>query len=457
MTKTVYITAKGVAWLVILGITTGCLGCLGYYFFPLSIDYVEHSSASPSADEDFQDDQLADIKRPPFDPGLVDSRPLKDYNNWQINDSAAVLRLDVPPIKPDEEKTLLTLHPSYRAALDSPHPDVPVLPSVNLLDGKAKQFDDGLYAALDQAYYRGLNEHLVSHVALVRRLYNQVDKKGPAAAFLAAGLELADVRVDGADQAEKALWLNKFQADELRSKPIGFYTWNSILASCFRFLRFFQQQFSKEDLAVPSALAKALRRDPALLSDYRKAVNFYSRMTNPPQCHSVADIAGSQHLNRDGLEQQPSHDTVALFPPSTSREAELFERLFRNYLPPNVDLMRKLVKRIRSGEVDLTPRPNSGWYDQQVYALETLLLPGKGQEKDKLMLTRAYKKRLVEAFKALITKRLETHARQLEPIPLGCSSASPTPPPITRVIRPRLASNRIPPFSCAQRGLTSSS
>ena len=90
------------------------------------------------------------------------------------------------------------------------------MPSVNLLDGKAKQFDDGLYAALDQAYYRGLNEHLVSHVALVRRLYNQVDKKGPAAAFLAAGLELADVRVDGADQAEKALWLNKFQADELR-------------------------------------------------------------------------------------------------------------------------------------------------------------------------------------------------------------------------------------------------
>ena len=172
-----------------------------------------------------------------------------------------------------------------------------------------------------------------------------------------------------------------------------------------------------------------------MLADQRKAVNFYARLTNPPKCLSVADMAN-----------KPISGPVALFPPSTSPEAELFERLFGGIgIPPNVDLMRELVQAIRSGKVDLTPRPQSGWYDQQVYALETLLLPGRGQEKDKLLLTRAYKKRLVEAFKALMTKRRETHLRQLEPIPLGCCSSMPA-PQSTRVIRPRLRVEPNPTF-----------
>jgi len=48
-----------------------------------------------------------------------------------------------------------------------------------------------------------------------------------------------------------------------------------------------------------------------------------------------------------------------------------------------------------------------------VYALETLLLPEKGPERHKLLLTKAYKKRMLEAFQALVTKRRETHVRQL--------------------------------------------
>src|SRR5262249_16062412 len=100
-------------------------------------------------------------------------------------------------------------------------------------------------------------------------------------------------------------------------------------------------------------------------------------------------------------------------PPSTAREAVLFEKLFPLGLPPGADLMRELIVRIRSGAVDLRPRPDSGWYDHQVYALETLLLPEKGPERDKLLLTRAEKKGMLEAFQALLTKRRETHVRQL--------------------------------------------
>ena len=82
-------------------------------------------------------------------------------------------------------------------------------------------------------------------------------------------------------------------------------------------------------------------------------------------------------------------------------------------LPAGADLMKEMIQAIRQGKVDLAPKPGSGWYDYQIYALETFLLPEKGEENPKLLLTKAYKKRMLEAFKALMTKRRETHVRDL--------------------------------------------
>jgi hypothetical protein len=379
------------------------------------VDY--HPPANQPEDEVLVDDRLDD-KQPRFDPSLVDRRPLGAKGEWLLNASAAVIGLDVPLIKPDIEPELLTLHPSYAGAVKSRPADHSILPSVNLLDGKAKQFDDGLHAALDQAYYRGLEGRLRGHVDLVRRLFDKAGKDSPAAPYLAAGLELADVHVEPADSARKQQWLAAFQANPVLSKPIGVYTWNDTLAACFRFLRFFQQPFEDRDLPAAAALANVLANDSALLADYQKALTFYSRLTNPLHSLSVADLVGHNittpaQLGELAREKNRAKAAVALFPASTSRESVLFEKLFPLGLPPDTNLMRELVRRIRSGEVDLRPQPNSGWYDHQVYALETLLLPEKGEEKNKLLLTRAYKKRMLEAFQALLTKRRETHVRQL--------------------------------------------
>ncbi len=89
---------------------------------------------------------------------------------------------------------------------------------------------------------------------------------------------------------------------------------------------------------------------------------------------------------------------IAVFPSSRSKETELFGRLFPQGLPPGADLMKELIKAIRKGSVDLTPTPSSGWYEYQIYALETFLLPEKGQENPKLLLTKAYKKRMLGGF-----------------------------------------------------------
>ncbi len=399
----------------------------------------------PPVPDDVLADDLLENKAPsPFDPALADRRRLGPDGEWLLNASAAVLRLDVPLVRPDQEPELLTLYPSYAAAAAAVKGNQ-VLPSVNLVDGKAKQFDDGLYAALDRAYYRGLKGRLASHVDVVRRLYEKAGKDSPAAAYLAAGLELAGVSVEPADKAAKDRYLGAFRENEVASKPIGFYTWDETLSACFRFLRFFQQQFGPDDLTVPAALAGVLSGDPALLADYRKALDFYAHLTDPYICLSVADLPAGNPIAQEAFrrrcaEKKVSHETVALFPPSTSRETVLFERLFPGGLPPNADLMRELVRHIRSGEVDLQPRPDSGWYDYQAYALETLLLPGKGQEKDKLLLTRAYKKRMLEAFEALITKRKETHVRQGAMAEVGAA-----PPPLAEV-RPPLRVEPCPTY-----------
>jgi hypothetical protein len=408
------------------------------------IEHTDYKMPDPPAEEFLADDRLEDKKPPAFDPALVDPRPLAVTGEWswgQLNASAAVVRLDVPPIRPDQEPELLVLHPSYAAVKDAEWRGL--LPSVNLIDGKAKQFDDGLYAALDLAYYQGLKNTLLSHVELVKRLYEKTGKASPAAPYLAAGLELAGAHVEPADSGKKEEYLSKFRADETASKPIGFYTWNENLSACFRFLRFFQREFGEDELNVPVALAEALAHDPALLADYQKAVRFYARLTNPLICLSAADLVGPKDAARFAelcKNKKVRHAAVALFPPSTSKETVLFEKLFPLGLPPDVNLMRELVQRIRSGEVDLRPNPKSGWYEYQVHALETLLLPEKGEEKDKLLLTRAYKKRMLEAFQALVTKRRETHVRQL-----GKSAGLAALPPEMK-IKPRLRLEPCPSY-----------
>jgi hypothetical protein len=62
-----------------------------------------------------------------------------------------------------------------------------------------------------------------------------------------------------------------------------------------------------------------------------------------------------------------------------AHESELVKRLFGDRpVPADLDLPSELVKRIRSGEVDLTPRETSGWYDVRTWALETVAAPVRG-------------------------------------------------------------------------------
>jgi len=411
--------------------------------FTYEVERTEYKSP-PENDDPLSDDRLED-KQPAFDAALVDRRPLGKDGAWLLNASAAVIKLDVSLIRPDVDDHLLNLHASYADTRKEYSDAVPILPSVNMLDGKAKQFDDGLYAALDQAYFSGLPDKLTSHVQLIKRMAERAPKDSPASPYLAAGLSLAGVTIEVSDPLRRNRFLTEFRNDEVLSKPIGFYTWNDNLGQLFRFMRFFQHEF-QADLAIPQTLASILAQDKQLSEDYRHAIAFYSRLTNPSLCLSLTDLPSTGPLDPAVLERLArdkhlAHSGVAVFPPKTSKEVVLIEKLFPLGLPPDIELMNELVKRIRSGKVNLRPGGDSGWYDYQVYALESLLLPEKSAEKDKLLLTKSYKKRMLEAFKALITKRRETHVRELG---VGAKTASPGPPP--DALSPRLRVEPIPTY-----------
>jgi hypothetical protein len=418
----------GFALLVVLG--ASALGLMILMNFPVDLplglgnaDTIEITDYARPEDDDslLVDDRLED-KKTHFDPALVDPRPV---GPWYLNASDAVIRLDVPMARPDQDAELLVLHSSYAAAVKGAHGTV--LPSVNMIDGKAKQFDDGLYSSIDQAYYLGHGETMKGRLQTIRRIFEKVTKPSPAADYLSAGLCLSAEPVEASPRG-KAL-ASEFLKQEIWSKPIGFYTWNETLSDCFRVLRFFARPIV--DKTISLEIARVLREDKALRDDYVKAYTFYARLTNPLIGRSPADLI-------DGLPLGPS-DRVSLFPPSTTRETELFGKLFPEALPANTNLMRELITAIRSGKVDLKPGKNSGWYDYQVYALETLLLPERAGEANKLLLTKSYKKRMLEAFQALITKRRETHVRQVE-------AKSEAPPEEPLRVTPRLRVEPNPTF-----------
>ena len=223
----------------------------------------------PDRDRTELADDALDQKNPTFDAALVNSRPLGD---WQLNASAAVIRLDCPMIKPDAEPEMLVLRPSYAAAMKAARQaGLMPLPSANLIDGAVKQFDDGLYAALDVACFRGELGPLPAAPRWVAAVFQRLPPKSPARPFLAAALELAGkpVKLNAAEKAEKNRLLAAFEQDKVASKPIAFYDWTPELTQVWRFYCFLQHEFDAQHLAIPRDIAAVLKGNAELLKPYR--------------------------------------------------------------------------------------------------------------------------------------------------------------------------------------------
>jgi hypothetical protein len=265
---------------------------------------------------------------------------------------------------------------------------------------KAKQFDDGLYAAVELAAQRGAGR-FSGKAALLRSLAATLAAGLPAASAAAAVVHAAcdlgglPVAVPTPLQDAVRTLTADFIRDELASKPLGLYTWTPELTAVFRQDRFLQQPL---EAATAADLARALGGTPRATDIHDACLRLNSRLTNPPARPGL----------RDGAERR------AFLPASRSHEQVLLERLFGDKpIPDHFDLMTELIRRVRAGEISLEPTGQSGWYDYQVWSLEPLVASDRTPEASRLELGERYRRHLEDLFRGALSLARETHVKQL--------------------------------------------
>ena len=290
-----------------------------------------------------------------------------------------------------------------------------------MLAHKAKQFDDGLYAAVEVGLQSGW-KHLIDKRGLLYRLMRELKnaEAGPgrtAAQVIFGGARLGGLDMDPPGRLDAAVTqaVADFLADPRLGKPIGFYTWSDELSRIFRQDRMLQQPLrGAEELA---ALAEEMSRSPELVRVYSSCLALISGLTNPS--------AGGMPNLLDLVDAWNKGDRAALkaeyriWPPSVSPETELVKQLdVMKRTSGNFDIATEMAIRIRDGRLDLSPKDNSGWYAYTLWALEPLVVPDRTPEASRLIMDGEYIKSLEGLFRACLAMSRETHIKQLE-IPLA--------------------------------------
>ena len=421
-------------------------------YAPLDVIGVEETVTEQKSDA-LRDDDIGD-KHPTYDPSYT---ILENFGECsvELNKSGSVTVLSIGKLAGEDAPLDGKLFATRGAALEALG-ERTVIPSMEVVNGALKPFNDGLYAAIELAAEDGSDASPVDKGALLRELLaSLVDRYetgpasdhepvGRAATQLAAAVELGGETPEAptAIAAEATALAERFRANGTDSRPIGLYTWLPELERIFQRDRFLQgNRASGSDIGAFAATALVLDAAPDLADHYRRTLDLYSGLTNPFFDQSPFDLlpyvsdgslAAMSSIESAFLTDHPSFapdspcgTKLAYLPASESPETTLFNRLACDgLLDSDSNLIDILIEAIRAGQVDLTPSETSGWYDRQLYALETLLLPERAAENDHLLLTRSYKEKLVETFKSLITQTRETHVKQL-----ARTMAASAPPP----------------------------
>jgi hypothetical protein len=358
-----------------------------------------------------------------FDPSLDYHGPYGETENH----SAERFRFDVMPYEDDAERQRAeTIYPSHALFLKGQRLGGVTVPSVQTIVTYVKQIDDTIYAGVEQTVEDGLAPTVESKRTILRGALDYLSAHRSAAAdeafvSIAAASRLGgdrptipsdlSTRVDTAQSA--------FLASPAEAKPIGFYSWSDELKGIWQQDRMLQRLLPSP--ASTCALAVAIAADPARRMQYENLVALYSKLTNPVKSSLVALLAAA------ATGTCATSDPQAFLSASRTPEDELFEKLYPGGVPPEADLMGDLITAIRAGAVDLAPTPADGWYEYQLYALETLLVTDKSEERAKIGFTARYKKRLQEAFSTLLVQHRETHVKQTGSVATSAVSLPPTP------------------------------
>lgn len=395
---------------------------------------------------------------------------------YSVNNADTIIKVDVIPLDDEEKKILDKLFPDYTSAWEAASRfDCNMLPSVEMINGKLKQVNDGMYAAMELALDDGLSKFSLGKQKWLARICDILkQKEGESKGFAKKAAQQALIYVaqgllaSGA-QYELPVHIKEEIGKEPRSftMPAGepaFYSWTPKLEALYQQFRLLGQvlRTDPESTAAAALIAAVIDSNPELKAGLETILSFYQCVTNPAdtltvpvyarcvrESGGIGNVTASKEAARkylDRLKKTPEFKTsakreaetwsaekmlgMALIPLLRSKETDLYNRLLsqRNF-------MEKLIAAIKSEEISLEPTEESGWYEYQQYALEPLLVPDKAREARKIQMSKQYRKRLESAFKTIFAKTRDTHSGHLRG-GLGCGGEMVID---TIIIRPELA------------------
>ena len=262
----------------------GCLDLLGH-----EEDVIQNSGLEGMSR--IEDDRIED-KHPALDPARTVKERFVGPNGCEItmNKSAAVTKLDIVPLEDGEkvlDKKLFRGRTEALAAISAIEGADPI-PSMEVVNGALKPFNDGLYAAVELEVETGKRQLFVALASRLAALAAGADASTRPAFDDAAVLVGAAQILAGATPTIDATLVSRaqsraaaFQAQPALARPIGFYTWSPALERIFTRDRFLQNRDDGESFGALAALAWLFGQDAALLADYQRVTALYAGITNP--------------------------------------------------------------------------------------------------------------------------------------------------------------------------------
>lgn len=300
------------------------------------------------------------------------------------------------------------------------HPASTFIPAA-LIAQKAKSVSDGIVATLEALSSDGDSEHIgiIPWLSAIHRHLSDTE----ARERIGAALDIAHRGTTLASCASEIL------QDPVRSRPLGFYTWNASLEHAFVRDRFLQLALGEHEAR---AIAFAISRDAILADGYAHHLRRTARLTDSL---SISSLEGRIRRARSASHSQTTSSVnvfvpaEAIFPPSWA-----LENLYPSILA--------FFQAVRTGECNLVPGNNSGFYTYQRVALTALLSPEKTEEARGRTVNQQYREALERLAGVVFFFGRETHVKHLEPAP--GAAASPHSP--KRVLHPGLTIEPLPSF-----------
>ena len=365
--------------------------------------------------------------------------------NFVVNNQFAHFYFDVLDDDADCQKVFRSYSEAMTYAEDN---GLVFLPSVQMVNAKCKQFDDGMYAALEKLMESGAGSSPPVKAEFLTGLFNKLlpyymsDDPGGKSAARTAMIYVGAALYQGGMRSDFDLDIDAAIKSIEPDKPIGFFTWDKELEAIFKQDRILMNGIGRigntddpaesiDHIKAGILISCVVNADATLRKQHGQIIDFYAHMTNPRRHPTVEDyiaIIGARTPVETAMADEALVDTIkktvikkypqldcpdfSLIPYCFSREDYFVQRM-GPLLNWNRQIMEQFIEAIRSGQIDLKPRKNSGWYDYQQYALETLVTTDKSYESQKIEFSAKYKERLEEAFKSILTKQRETHIKNL--------------------------------------------